>query len=1237
MSEPLTGPVPDFCAELGRLVRACRVPQGEIAESLGKSGSSVSELLNGRRRKPPEWDDVRLIVRLCAERGGRGVQQVVGLSLDVRWWKGRHAELERTVEAARGRGVPGQGPEPGQGQGVFPAALDATVVTDLFEALNMSIDRAVDVLAAGRPTLANAADHLLDTLHVHGSPESPGLLDALLEGFPERVRAAHGVARGAQLQAARMVLAVAALGRCAAVHVRWSDVPKVVQNLLGHSARTHVWTGSHWKPANLQSLMGTRAKPVELTEQLFVDHYLRLAAPVAAACPEFALAAGLPGVPDSSGHTAGDGTGLSGLGALLAEFAGRDEPSPSGRTLLYSPITSLDARGPRIPSMAEGYVDPRFRVAGPDTGNGSERDVASDKWWEEQPLHDGIERFLATYLLSLPALLTPLVVLGHPGAGKSLLTKLLTARLPAREFRPLRVELRHTPAEDDVQAQLEHALRRATGRSVSWPDWSESEPRVIPVVLLDGFDELLQAGAHLLDSARQWGYLQLIEEFQQREAELGRPLIVVVTSRTVVADRAHLPRNSHVLRIEPFEEPEIERWLAIWNTTNRPYLEQHDLRPLSLAEVAPHSQLAAQPLLLLMLALYDADGNALRRLGEEGLSRTELYDRLLRSFIRRQIVKDGLLPASEERAAVDRELHSLSVIALGMFHRGAQAITGEEADRDLRALGNSAVREETGDRGLLFGRFFFVHEAQAVVTKQRLRSYEFMHATFGEHLVARLIEEALRRLTASARDGERLPDDGELYALLSFVPLTDRAQIMQNLGDMLNAWRTPPARDALPRLVAELFRAVSWDTAHRTDLGHAPARLTRTCRDTVYGANLLLIGVLAAGEVLASQFLGVDDLIDNWRRHTMMLRSQLSEESWDLYLSTLSLERFWQPAPGGVGRPLPDLRISTPGVSSVGHELNWPLDLPISELATRRGASVWYGDTEDIPHMVRQVTFAGDSNVEVLLHALYPMLHRMPSTLRTYHVVDDKGRIQSAAQSLIALLTSDTHNPAALPALYDRCLTAAGSLPHEETTLYLEAVSRQLVHDVPRLPDSALASVLRRFAHRRPEDINPSMWRALRFCLHQALGRGERELNAVLADVHGALVGSSGRRAKLTSPESELLQLLWTSTGLWASVREPDLDEALSRLDLEQTAAREPSALIDLLRLAAELGLDDWLTTHAGDLLQALPRNAFGLLRPSDLRYLRDALPAGAYEDEFANVEWVWRGNGSAPSPATDT
>ncbi|WP_432021501.1 caspase, EACC1-associated type [Streptomyces sp. 1222.5] len=91
------GPVADFCAELRRLVRACGVQQMEIARLLGKSQSSVSELLNGRRRTPPDWSDVQRIVELCAKWYGDKAQPRAGVNLDLRWWRLRHSELERTL------------------------------------------------------------------------------------------------------------------------------------------------------------------------------------------------------------------------------------------------------------------------------------------------------------------------------------------------------------------------------------------------------------------------------------------------------------------------------------------------------------------------------------------------------------------------------------------------------------------------------------------------------------------------------------------------------------------------------------------------------------------------------------------------------------------------------------------------------------------------------------------------------------------------------------------------------------------------------------------------------------------------------------------------------------------------------------------------------------------------------------------------------------------------------------
>ena len=72
-------------------------------------------------------------------------------------------------------------------------------------------------------------------------------------------------------------------------------------------------------------------------------------------------------------------------------------------------------------------------------------------------------RFLAAYLTSPAALEAPLILLGQPGSGKSVLTRILAARLPTTDFLTIRVELRQVPAEADLQDQIEFAVRASTG------------------------------------------------------------------------------------------------------------------------------------------------------------------------------------------------------------------------------------------------------------------------------------------------------------------------------------------------------------------------------------------------------------------------------------------------------------------------------------------------------------------------------------------------------------------------------------------------------------------------------------------------------------------------------------------------------------------------------------------------------------------------------------------------------
>ena len=51
-----------------------------------------------------------------------------------------------------------------------------------------------------------------------------------------------------------------------------------------------------------------------------------------------------------------------------------------------------------------------------------------------------------------------------------MLTQVLAARLPPNEFLVVRVVLRDVAADADLQSQIEHAIRAATGENLAWPD-----------------------------------------------------------------------------------------------------------------------------------------------------------------------------------------------------------------------------------------------------------------------------------------------------------------------------------------------------------------------------------------------------------------------------------------------------------------------------------------------------------------------------------------------------------------------------------------------------------------------------------------------------------------------------------------------------------------------------------------------------------------------------------------------
>ncbi|MEU8759950.1 helix-turn-helix domain-containing protein [Streptomyces sp. NPDC048659] len=1208
--------VAHFCAALRHLVETHNVSQSGIARALGRSESTVSELLSGRRSTPPRLDDVLGIVQYCGKHSR--TRERSGLSLDPAYWRARHAELEVVADRVI----------------VERPRRPRSAEIDLwawFDEDHRDVAGAVAILASGRARLDGFIDALLAPLALDGSP--PADVHRLLSGYGSRVRGTFGMERTALLCAADVLVHVAAFCETVAraditPSEDWGAGPAdVMTDALHELGQVDLGSFRTRDPAELRAeLMSSyRAAGAVVCRPAIADspsaeriartamrRYDALVSELAWSCPEFGLTSDSMLVPadEDEPPTRADRTGLGRLGSLLSDFAGGGHPRGRARARLRDPIAPVDVSGLVIPSLADGYVAPSFRFA-PRPEN---RHLASDEWWERQPVREDLATFLAAYLLTERAVRAPLLVLGHPGSGKSLLTRLLEAHLPEEEFFLIRVELRHVSADLDVQEQIEQAMARATGRRTPWPDVVNEASGVVRVVLLDGFDELLQAGAQGRGRERLWGYLDEIERLQSREAQWGRPTVVVVTSRTVVADRAHLPATATVVRLEPFGEQHITRWLDIWAAANNRYFRERSLQPLTWEVVHPHEDLARQPLLLLMLALYDAAGNPLRLHRELGRERVEVYETLLEEFVRREVVKlSGSLPDVTEAIAVETELRRLGAIATGMFHRRSQSITATDAERDLAEL------LESSGSPLVFGRFFFVHESQAVVAEEELRTYEFLHATFGEHLAARLLCSKLTGLLDTAAPEAQDLDDRPLRALLSVVPLTDRVEVVRHVHGLLTT-SGEARRDALVRLLRGLFAKAHDDNGRGTDIAYRPIPQSAVERDAVYGANLLLLCVVVAGELDLASFLpGTQLVADAWARWSHLWRSQFSDASWTSFTRFLAVRRA-----GGLRERWIGLRAE----GSAETDSAWSVAVP-----TSRAGGFHTPDARSVAELARRVTFLGDADAAELFHALVPLLSRLPGALRTY-VADPAGDVRSSAHALTNLVSGGRQKAGDVTAAYADLLAMLPHLSEEDRPKMSEILARQLTEDAAVLPGPTVLALLRALTLPAVTSADRHrlvpVWRMLIGCVHSLVGRPDvpqPELDLAAARLSDFLWGAE-RHQGLAAVIAQA-----DTTQVWRHTASGTTDGTLSRHAVALSGApptERPFLTVGLLRLARELGRTDWLAEHAEPLLLTLDLASLGRLRATDVDALLPLVHDTALRQLLTRIRSVWRG-GEAP------
>lgn len=468
-----------------------------------------------------------------------------------------------------------------------------------------------------------------------------------------------------------------------------------------------------------------------------------------------------------------------------------------------------DKPRPSFPRVCDAFVPQAFRVLR-QTGKG--RRLEDEETWNDLPRRNDLGAFMLSYLSSPYSTESPLLILGHPGSGKSLLTTVLSSQLMSEHYTAICVRLREVNADAGVVSQIEEAIRRITNISVDpWAKLSSAFKNSPPLVILDGYDELLQASGKVFA-----GYLKDVQHFQQSEADQDKPVRVIVTSRVTLIDKATVPSGATIIRLLEFNENQRERWIGIWNRTNVNYFREIGIEEFALPEKKEVGSekilaLAEQPLLLLMLALYDLQDNRLRK--SKGLDRTELYNSLLRRFVTREREKEKAFVDTtheDKKKVLDTEMQRLGVAALGMYNRRKVHIFAPELNDDLKFFGLERLVAVTSGRALsqadlLLGSFFFVHKSQAQhaagapETHEETSAFEFLHNTFGEFLTADFI---LRRAVAEVealqafQTNDALREDlekrlnsadgfkREWFASLVYTPLFTRPVVLE----MMREW-----------------------------------------------------------------------------------------------------------------------------------------------------------------------------------------------------------------------------------------------------------------------------------------------------------------------------------------------------------------------------------------------------------------------------------------------------------------
>jgi hypothetical protein len=205
-------------------------------------------------------------------------------------------------------------------------------------------------------------------------------------------------------------------------------------------------------------------------------------------------------------------------------------------------------------------------------------------------------------------------------------------------------------------------------------------------------------------------------------------------------------------------------------------------------------------------------------------------------------------------------------------------------------------------------------------------------------------------------------------------------------------------RADLADLLLRLHAGALYPRAESTYSGYEPLALTVPARHAAWSANLVILAVLAAGEITGAQlFPQQPDLGMAWRNRAMMWRSLLSYDEWQGLHETIALTRVWDRDRREIRLCRNDGTFTPPPA-----DIYWTYNIPPGHPGRSGDFTDQY---RNLRIKQRKIHFACNLSEDLMNYGLVPIDSPFP-TLAEIFVTLDTGRPVSAARALLAALVA---------------------------------------------------------------------------------------------------------------------------------------------------------------------------------------------------------------------------------------